>query len=180
MTEIDRTTDEGSRPMVRIRGLCKAFGATTVLAGIDLDIHQGEVVVILGPSGSGKSTLLRCVNHIEPIDSGIVVVNGALIGYRYDGTRIRRLRERAIARQRCTIGMVFQQFNLFPHMTVLENVTDAPSASSVRPAPTHGPMRGGCLTAPASPTNWTHTPGSSPAANSNGSRSPALSRCARR
>ena len=116
-----------AEPMVRIRNVRKRFGHLEVLKGIDLDVWPGEVVVVLGPSGSGKSTLLRCVNHLEGIDGGSIHVDGDLIGYRVDGRRIRHLRERRITRQRREIGMVFQQFNLFPHLTVVQNVIEAPT-----------------------------------------------------
>jgi polar amino acid transport system ATP-binding protein len=116
------------RPLVRVRGLRKSFGANLVLDGIDLDVREGEVTVLLGPSGSGKSTLLRCVNHLEKPDAGFVEVGGDIVGYRHDGTTLHELRARSITRQRARVGMVFQQFNLFPHMTVLENITEAPVA----------------------------------------------------
>src|ERR1700760_1350808 len=105
-------------PLVRIRGLRKSFGSPRVLDGIDLDVHEGEVTVLLGPSGSGKSTLLRCVNHLEKPDAGFVEVGGELIGYRYERGRLHELRHQQVTRQRSRIGMVFQQFNLFGHMTV--------------------------------------------------------------
>ncbi|MER9339463.1 amino acid ABC transporter ATP-binding protein [Mesorhizobium sp. M0601] len=113
-------------PLVRARNVHKAFGPLEVLKGIDLDVAPGEVVVILGPSGSGKSTFLRCINHLEAIDQGSIEVDGEQIGYRlYDG-RLDKLSDRAIAAQRRKIGMVFQQFNLYPHMTTLQNVIEAP------------------------------------------------------
>jgi polar amino acid transport system ATP-binding protein len=118
-------------PLVRIRGLRKNFGSHRVLDGIDLDVHEGEVTVLLGPSGSGKSTLLRCVNHLEQPDAGFVEVDGELIGYRYARGRLRELRHRQVTRQRARIGMVFQQFNLFGHMTVLENIIEGPVAAGV-------------------------------------------------
>jgi polar amino acid transport system ATP-binding protein len=123
-----------SETLLRIRGLRKSFGTHTVLHGIDLDVPRGGVTVLLGPSGSGKSTLLRCINHLERPDAGFVELDGAIIGYRPErtsGGRIRHLRElphRELARQRARIGMVFQQFNLFPHLTVLENLTEASTA----------------------------------------------------
>jgi polar amino acid transport system ATP-binding protein len=116
-------------PLVRIRGLGKSFGPHRVLDGIDLDVHEGEVAVLLGPSGSGKSTLLRCVNHLERPDAGFVEVGGELIGYRYRRGRLHELRHRQVTRQRARIGMVFQQFNLFGHMTVLQNVIEGPVAT---------------------------------------------------
>ena len=116
-------------PLVRVRGLRKHFGLHLVLDGIDLDVREGETTVLLGPSGSGKSTLLRCVNHLEKPDGGFVEVGGELIGYRYDRGRLHELPHRQVTRQRAAIGMVFQQFNLFGHMTVLENVIEAPLAA---------------------------------------------------
>jgi polar amino acid transport system ATP-binding protein len=118
-----------TNPLVRIRGLRKSFGNHLVLNGIDLDIAEGEVTVLLGPSGSGKSTLLRCINHLERPDAGFVQVAGEVIGYRYEHRRLHELRHAAITRQRTRIGMVFQQFNLFPHLTVLQNIVEAPLAS---------------------------------------------------
>ncbi|MHA6758642.1 amino acid ABC transporter ATP-binding protein [Streptacidiphilus sp. PAMC 29251] len=114
--------------MVRIRGLRKSFGTHLVLDGIDLDVRQGEVTVLLGPSGSGKSTLLRSINHLERPDAGFVEVGGEIIGYRHHGGKLHELRPRTITRQRARVGMVFQQFNLFPHLTVLENIVEAPVA----------------------------------------------------
>jgi polar amino acid transport system ATP-binding protein len=113
-------------PLVRARKLRKSFGSTEVLRGIDLEVEAGQVCCIIGPSGSGKSTLLRCINHLEKLDSGQIHVDGELIGYRRVGNTLHELSERAVARQRAGIGMVFQQFNLFPHMTVLANVMEAP------------------------------------------------------
>ncbi|MBB5779504.1 amino acid ABC transporter ATP-binding protein [Nonomuraea jabiensis] len=113
-------------PMVHAHAVRKHFGHLEVLKGIDLDVQAGEVVVILGPSGSGKSTFLRCVNHLETIDGGSIFVDGELIGFQASGGKVRHLRKREITRQRREIGMVFQQFNLFPHFTVLQNVMEAP------------------------------------------------------
>ncbi|MES0096618.1 amino acid ABC transporter ATP-binding protein [Mesorhizobium sp. M0019] len=113
-------------PLVRARNVHKAFGPLEVLKGIDLDVAPGEVVVILGPSGSGKSTFLRCINHLEAIDQGSIEVDGEQIGYRLHDGRLDKLSKRAIAAQRRKIGMVFQQFNLYPHMTTLQNVIEAP------------------------------------------------------
>ena len=106
--------------------VCKSFGRLEVLRGITLDVQPGEISCIIGPSGSGKSTFLRCINHLETIDSGQLLVNGELVGYRRDGTVLHELRPSEIARRRRRIGMVFQQFNLFRHMTVLENLIEAP------------------------------------------------------
>ncbi|MFK4729256.1 amino acid ABC transporter ATP-binding protein [Agromyces mediolanus] len=104
----------------------KSFGDTHVLKGIDLEVRRGEVSCLLGPSGSGKSTFLRCINHLESIDSGRIEVDGTIIGYREQGDRLHELRPAEAAAQRENIGMVFQRFNLFPHMTALENITCAP------------------------------------------------------
>jgi polar amino acid transport system ATP-binding protein len=104
----------------------KSFGATEVLKGIDLEVSPGEVMCIIGPSGSGKSTFLRCINHLEKINSGRLWVNGHLVGYREKGGKLYELRDKEVAAQRRDIGMVFQRFNLFPHMTALENVIEAP------------------------------------------------------
>ena len=114
------------QPLVRARNVHKAFGQNQVLKGIDLDVAPGEVVVILGPSGSGKSTFLRCINHLEAIDQGSIEVDGEQIGFHLEHGRLNRLPERKIAVQRRKIGMVFQQFNLYQHMTALENVVEAP------------------------------------------------------
>ncbi|MER0042674.1 MULTISPECIES: amino acid ABC transporter ATP-binding protein [unclassified Pseudomonas] len=111
---------------VRLRGVHKQFSGNRVLHGIDLDIAAGSVTVILGPSGSGKSTLLRCINHLEKLDGGTIHVGDSLIGYCRKGQALYELPEKAVARQRQRIGMVFQQFNLFPHRTVLQNIADAP------------------------------------------------------
>ena len=121
-----------SEPLVRVRGLTKRFGSNTVLDGIDLDVARGSVAVVLGPSGSGKSTLLRTVNHLEKPDAGFVEVDDEIIGYRRDGDQLRELSDRAITRQRSRIGMVFQQFNLFPHKTALENILEGQLAAGVR------------------------------------------------
>jgi polar amino acid transport system ATP-binding protein len=118
----------GLNSLVRIRGLRKSFGTHLVLDGVDLDVREGEVTVLLGPSGSGKSTLLRSVNHLEKPDAGFVEVGGEIIGYHYQGGRLQELGHRAITRQRARVGMVFQQFNLFPHLTVLDNIVEAPVA----------------------------------------------------
>jgi polar amino acid transport system ATP-binding protein len=119
--------------MIEISGVHKSFGTTPVLNGIDLTARAGTVTVILGPSGSGKSTLLRCVNHLERADRGLVRIDGELIGYRQIGNRLHELSERRILRQRAGIGFVFQNFNLFPHLTAVENVAEAPVAALRRP-----------------------------------------------
>jgi polar amino acid transport system ATP-binding protein len=113
-------------PMVKAEAVHKRFGRLEVLKGISLEVRAGEVLCLLGPSGSGKSTFLRCINHLEKIDSGRLSVDGELVGYRQEGEKLHELREGEVARKRAEIGMVFQHFNLFPHMTALENVTCAP------------------------------------------------------
>jgi polar amino acid transport system ATP-binding protein len=112
--------------MVSAEGVHKRFGRLEVLKGITLRVMPGEVLCLLGPSGSGKSTFLRCLNHLEKIDAGRLAVDGELVGYREVGGRLHELGEAEIARKRAEIGMVFQHFNLFGHMTALENVTCAP------------------------------------------------------
>jgi polar amino acid transport system ATP-binding protein len=112
--------------MVRAENVHKSFGHLDVLKGIDLSVRAGEVAVVIGPSGSGKSTFLRCINHLEKINAGRIWVDGELIGYRQRGDKLHELREKEVAAQRRSIGMVFQRFNLFPHMTVLDNVMEAP------------------------------------------------------
>jgi len=113
-------------PLVLARDVHKSYGDNQVLKGIDLDVQPSEVVVILGPSGSGKSTFLRCINNLEEMDRGYIMVGGEQIGYQLNGSQLRKLSPRAMAKQRSEIGMVFQQFNLYPHMTVLQNIIEAP------------------------------------------------------
>jgi len=113
-------------PLVKARNVHKSFADLEVLKGIDLDVAPGEVVVVLGPSGSGKSTFLRCINHLESINQGSIEVDGEQIGYRLHKDRLLQLSNHAIALQRRKIGMVFQQFNLYPHMTALQNIIEAP------------------------------------------------------
>jgi polar amino acid transport system ATP-binding protein len=114
--------------MVKAEAVHKSFGRLEVLKGIDLKVQRGQVMCLLGPSGSGKSTFLRCINHLEKINSGRLSVDGELVGYREKDGKLYELHERDIGRKRAEIGMVFQHFNLFPHMTALENVTLAPTA----------------------------------------------------
>jgi polar amino acid transport system ATP-binding protein len=124
--EIPQIPGANGTPMVLAEGLNKSFGRLQVLRGIDLQVARQEVVCVIGPSGSGKSTLLRCINHLEKINAGRLWVDGELVGYRQRGGKLYELRDREICAKRAEIGMVFQQFNLFPHMTALENVTEAP------------------------------------------------------
>ncbi|MER7835983.1 amino acid ABC transporter ATP-binding protein [Streptomyces sp. NPDC096040] len=119
--------------MVDIRSVHKRFGTLEVLKGIDLQVWAGEVTVVLGPSGSGKSTLLRTINHLEKVDQGVISVDGTRIGYRRSGDRLYELPEREVLKQRTRIGFVFQNFHLFPHLTVVENVIEAPVAALKRP-----------------------------------------------
>jgi polar amino acid transport system ATP-binding protein len=112
--------------MVLAENVHKSFGKLEVLKGIDLAVQPGEVCCLLGPSGSGKSTFLRCINHLEKINGGRLSVDGQLVGYRQSGDKLFELRERETAAKRAEIGMVFQRFNLFPHMTALGNVIEAP------------------------------------------------------
>ena len=109
-------------PLVKVRDLRKSFGQNQVLRGVDLDVARGEVVSVIGSSGSGKTTMLRCVNLLETYDSGSITVDGVEVGYSGEGPARRRRGERELARVRADIGMVFQLFNLFPHLTARENV----------------------------------------------------------
>ena len=112
--------------MVEARQVRKSFGRLEVLNGIDLTVNPGEVLCLIGPSGSGKSTFLRCINHLEKIDGGELRVDGELVGYRQSGNRLYELKDREVCSKRAQIGMVFQRFNLFPHMSVLDNVIAGP------------------------------------------------------
>ena len=114
------------RPMVEAQQVCKDFGALSVLKGVTLSVAPGEVLVLVGPSGSGKSTFLRCINHLETVSAGRLYVDGVLVGYRESRNRLYEMPAREASRQRRDIGMVFQHFNLFPHRTALENITEAP------------------------------------------------------
>ena len=115
-----------SPPMVKAEGVHKYFGRLEVLKGVSLEVQPGQVMCMLGPSGSGKSTFLRCINHLEKINSGRLWVDGDLVGYRQSGDKLYELRDAEVCRERSEIGMVFQHFNLFGHMTALENVVEAP------------------------------------------------------
>jgi ABC-type polar amino acid transport system, ATPase component len=115
-----------SEAMVKAESVRKRFGRLEVLKGISLEVAPEEVTCLLGPSGSGKSTFLRCINHLEEINAGRLWVDGELVGYRQVGNKLHELRESEVARKRAEIGMVFQRFNLFPHMTAIENVSEAP------------------------------------------------------
>jgi len=112
--------------MVRAERVRKRFGRLEVLCGVDLEVKPREVMCMIGPSGSGKSTFLRCINHLEKVDAGRLWVDGELVGYRQSGDKLYELRDSEVCHKRAEIGMVFQRFNLFPHMTALENITLAP------------------------------------------------------
>jgi polar amino acid transport system ATP-binding protein len=119
--------------MVLAEGVRKSFGHLEVLKGIDLEVDPQQVVVIIGPSGSGKSTFLRCINHLEKINGGRLSVDGELVGYRQRGDKLYELHDKEVAQKRAEIGMVFQRFNLFPHMTAIENVMIGPSQVKKEP-----------------------------------------------
>ena len=126
MTTSDSTPTGDAQPLVRALNVMKSFHGNEVLKGIDLDVQRGQVVCLLGPSGSGKTTFLRCINQLESIDGGRIWVDGDLVGYRDDKGQLQHLGDKQVAAQRREIGMVFQRFNLFPHMTALENICEAP------------------------------------------------------
>ena len=126
MMDRQQESNSPTNEMVRAEKIVKYFGNLMVLDGIDLSVKRGQAVVIIGPSGSGKTTCLRCINHLEKIDKGRIYIEGQLIGYREVNGQLVEDKEAAIARIRSQIGFVFQRFNLFPHLTVLENVIEAP------------------------------------------------------
>ncbi|MER5395312.1 amino acid ABC transporter ATP-binding protein [Streptomyces sp. NPDC002599] len=120
------TKADSATAMVKSEGVHKSFGPVEVLKGIDLEVKSGEVFCLIGPSGSGKSTFLRCINHLEKVTSGRLYVDGDLVGYRQKGSKLYELKDSEVALKRRDIGMVFQRFNLFPHMTAVENIMEAP------------------------------------------------------
>jgi polar amino acid transport system ATP-binding protein len=144
-----------------------------VLKGIDMEVLPGEVVVLLGASGSGKSTFLRCINHLEKINAGRLWVDGQLVGYRQAGDKLYELKEREISSKRAEIGMVFQRFNLFPHMTSLENICEAPCQVRKVSKDAARTRAGSCWTRSGWPTRPTSTRPAVRAASSSGWRSPA-------
>ena len=113
-------------PALRVEAVRKSYGHVEVLKGIDMQVKPGEVACLVGPSGSGKSTFLRCINHLEKINSGRLYVHGELVGYEEKKGRLYELSDREVCRKRAEIGMVFQNFNLFQHMSVLDNIIEAP------------------------------------------------------
>jgi polar amino acid transport system ATP-binding protein len=115
-----------SSPVVKAEAVCKSYGSVKVLKGIDLEVMPGDVTCLVGPSGSGKTTFLRCMNHLEKINSGRLSINGELVGYRERKDRLHELKDKEVCKQRSEIGMVFQSFNLFQHLTVLDNIIEAP------------------------------------------------------
>src|SRR3954465_1635796 len=128
MTAVD------TRPgRVEVHGVHKSYGGVEVLHGVELVVEPGTVTVVLGPSGSGKSTLLRSINHLEKVDRGFVALDGELVGYRRKGDTLHELKEKELLRQRTRFGFVFQSFNLFPHLTALDNIVEAPVSAQGRP-----------------------------------------------
>ena len=127
------TQTQTPQPMVRAQQVHKSYGPVEVLKGIDLEVRSGEVFCLVGPSGSGKSTFLRCINHLEKINAGRLYVDGDLVGYREKNGKLHELKDREVALKRRDIGMVFQRFNLFPHLTALDNITEAPVRVKGRP-----------------------------------------------
>ena len=127
-------TAVGIKPgRVEVHGVHKSYAGTEVLHGVDLVVEPGTVTVVLGPSGSGKSTLLRSINHLEKVDRGFVALDGELVGYRRKGDKLHELAEKDVLRQRTRFGFVFQSFNLFPHLTALDNIVEAPVSAQGRP-----------------------------------------------
>ena len=175
-TRARRERDRASR-WSRPRPCSKSFGRLEVLKGVTLEVQPGEVMCILGPSGSGKSTFLRCINHLEKIDGGRLWVDGSLVGYRQAGAKLYELRDAEVCRERADIGMVFQRFNLFGHMTALENVMEAPDAREEGAARATAPPARGRAARPGRPRRQAGrlSRRSSPAGSSSGSRSRARS-----
>ena len=167
------TAGDLALPMVEARAVHKSFGHVEVLKGIDLRVRRGEVMTLLGPSGSGKTTFLRLINHLETISAGRLYVDGELVGYSERNGRLHELAESDVSRMRAEIGMVFQRFNLFPHMTALENVIEAPMGvrGESKKAATE---RGRALLARVGLGDRSAAyPRRCPAGSSSGSRSPA-------
>lgn len=123
---MDKSVLDRRSSMIVAKGVRKSYGNLEVLKGVDLEVEKGSVACIIGPSGSGKSTFLRCINHLEDISGGLLLVEGDYLGYKRVGSKLQELPAAAICRRRADVGMVFQQFNLFPHMTVIQNIIEAP------------------------------------------------------
>ena len=177
---VHRQTEPGLEPMVDVVDVHKSFGRTEVLKGINLSVAPGEVVCIVGPSGSGKSTLLRLVNFLETLDRGLIFVDGEIVGYQYEGGRLHDRKEADVARMRCQCCMVFQQFNLFGHMTALENVLVGPCACWTSRAPWPSPRPVDYSNGLGSDSAYMPTRAAFLAGNSNVSVSPGHSSCTRR
>jgi polar amino acid transport system ATP-binding protein len=158
--------------MVQVTDVHKHYGDFHVLNGINLSLNAGEVMCVVGPSGSGKSTMLRCINHLEKIDAGSIHVDGELVGYRERGGNLHEMKDKDVCRQRADVGMVFQKFNLFAHMTALENVMEAPVQVRGR---RRNEVRDEAWSS-WNASDWDQraatTPGSSPAVSSSASPSP--------
>jgi polar amino acid transport system ATP-binding protein len=161
------------RPLVSIVNVEKHFGSFHALKQVSLDVRAGEVLCIIGASGSGKTTLLRCINQLVHTDSGAIWVDGDLTGHRVKGHNLHPLSEAEIARQRLSTGMVFQRFNLFPHMTALENIVEGPVQVQGRPRRECEAEAARCWNASGWRTRPMRTPPISPAASSSASPSPA-------
>ena len=166
-------------PLVLAERVEKQFGQLKVLKGIDIAVPKGEVLCIIGPSGSGKSTFLRCINQLERIDGGALWVSGERVGYHREGNKLYELDDKAIARQRRSIGMVFQRFNLFPHLTALQNIIEGPVQVLGEPKADATARALALLERVGLADKRDAYPRSSPAASSSASPSPARSPCAR-
>lgn len=163
--------------MLSVQHVKKAYGGVSVLRDVTLDVDQGQVVCVLGSSGAGKSTLMRCVAHLEPVDAGTISVEGQLVGYERRGNHLHEIREAELCRQRRGIGMVFQHFNLFGHLTALDNITLGPRKVLGLGRGKPRPRRAISWLRWVSATTPPPIPASCPAVSSSVWRSPARSRC---